>query len=99
MTTVEAPESHLRENPFQIARAQLRRVADIIEIDGIVGKTRTSTLGSRHSIAFVATADRNKWAYAHTSHSLYRVSARGGEPADPLEGGSGGDEILRRRLQ
>ena len=33
MTTVEAPESHLRENPFQIARAQLRRVADIFEID------------------------------------------------------------------
>ena len=33
MTTVEAPESHLRENPFQIAREQLRRVADIFEID------------------------------------------------------------------
>ena len=33
MTTIEAPESHLRENPFQIARAQLRRVADIFEID------------------------------------------------------------------
>ena len=33
MTTVEAPESHLRENPFEIARAQLRRVADIFEID------------------------------------------------------------------
>jgi glutamate dehydrogenase (NAD(P)+) len=33
VTTVEAPESHLRENPFQIARQQLRRVADIFEID------------------------------------------------------------------
>ncbi|MGZ4320328.1 MAG: Glu/Leu/Phe/Val family dehydrogenase [Gaiellaceae bacterium] len=33
MTTVEAPESHLRENPFQIARQQLRRVADIFDID------------------------------------------------------------------
>ena len=33
MTTIEAPESHLRENPFQIARQQLRRVADIFEID------------------------------------------------------------------
>jgi glutamate dehydrogenase (NAD(P)+) len=33
VTTVEAPESHLRENPFQIARLQLRRVADIFEID------------------------------------------------------------------
>ncbi len=28
-----APESHLRENPFQIARAQLRRVADTFGID------------------------------------------------------------------
>jgi len=33
VTTVEAPESHLRENPFDIAREQLRRVADIFEID------------------------------------------------------------------
>ena len=33
MTTVEVPESHLRENPFEIAREQLRRVADIFEID------------------------------------------------------------------
>ena len=33
MTTIEAPESHLRENPFDIAREQLRRVADIFNID------------------------------------------------------------------
>src|SRR5262245_32701659 len=33
VTTLEAPESHLRENPFQIAREQLRRVADIFDID------------------------------------------------------------------
>ncbi len=33
MTTVEAPQSHLRENPFAIAREQLRRVADIFDID------------------------------------------------------------------
>jgi len=33
VTTVEAPESHLRENPFDIAREQLRRVADIFAID------------------------------------------------------------------
>jgi glutamate dehydrogenase (NAD(P)+) len=33
VTTVEAPESHLRENPFEIAREQLRRVAEIFDID------------------------------------------------------------------
>ena len=33
MTIVEAPESHLRENPFDIAREQVRRVADIFAID------------------------------------------------------------------
>jgi glutamate dehydrogenase (NAD(P)+) len=33
VTTVEAPESHLRENPFEIAREQLRRVAEIFGID------------------------------------------------------------------
>jgi glutamate dehydrogenase (NAD(P)+) len=33
VTTVEAPVSHLRENPFEIARQQLRRVAGIFEID------------------------------------------------------------------
>jgi glutamate dehydrogenase (NAD(P)+) len=33
VTTVEAPVSHLREDPFQIAQEQLRRVADIFKID------------------------------------------------------------------
>jgi glutamate dehydrogenase (NAD(P)+) len=33
VTTVEAPQSHLRENPFEIAREQLRRVAQIFAID------------------------------------------------------------------
>ena len=33
MTTVDAPVSHLRENPFEIAREQLRRVAEVFAID------------------------------------------------------------------
>ena len=33
MTAVEAPETHLRENPFEIAREQLRRVGEFFEID------------------------------------------------------------------
>ena len=33
MTAVEAPVSHLRENPFDIARSQLRRVADVFDIE------------------------------------------------------------------
>ena len=33
MTAVDAPISHLRENPFEIARAQLRRVAATFDID------------------------------------------------------------------
>ena len=33
MTTIEAPASHLRENPFEIAREQLRRVAELFDID------------------------------------------------------------------
>jgi glutamate dehydrogenase (NAD(P)+) len=33
VTTVEAPVSHLRENPFEIAQQQLRRVADTFQID------------------------------------------------------------------
>ena len=33
MTTVEAPQTHLRENPFEIAREQLRRVAEVFGID------------------------------------------------------------------
>jgi glutamate dehydrogenase (NAD(P)+) len=32
-TLQEAPVSHLQENPFEIARAQLRRVGEIFEID------------------------------------------------------------------
>jgi glutamate dehydrogenase (NAD(P)+) len=33
VSAVEAPVSHLRENPFEIAREQLRRVAKTFEID------------------------------------------------------------------
>ena len=33
MTTVEAPTSHLRENPYEIARAQLRKVGETFAID------------------------------------------------------------------
>jgi glutamate dehydrogenase (NAD(P)+) len=33
VTTVEAPQSHLRENPFDLARQQLRRVAKTFQID------------------------------------------------------------------
>jgi glutamate dehydrogenase (NAD(P)+) len=33
VTSLEAPVSHLRENPFDIAREQLRRVADVFGID------------------------------------------------------------------
>ena len=33
MTTVEAPVSHLREDPFQLAQEQLQKVADIFKID------------------------------------------------------------------
>jgi len=33
VTAVEAPISHLRENPFEIAREQLRRVASMFDID------------------------------------------------------------------
>ena len=33
MTTVDAPTSHLRENPYDIARDQLQRVATVFDID------------------------------------------------------------------
>jgi glutamate dehydrogenase (NAD(P)+) len=33
VTTVEAPETHLRENPFELAQEQLRRVATTFQID------------------------------------------------------------------
>jgi glutamate dehydrogenase (NAD(P)+) len=33
VTTVEAPETHLRENPFELAKEQLRRVATTFQID------------------------------------------------------------------
>ena len=33
MTTVEAPASHLQENPFELAQEQLRKVGDVFKID------------------------------------------------------------------
>ena len=32
MTTAEAPASHLRENPYEIAKQQLRGVADVFGV-------------------------------------------------------------------
>ena len=32
MTTLEAPPSHLKEDPWEMARGQLRRVADLVDI-------------------------------------------------------------------
>ena len=44
MTTLEVPTSHLRENPFEIAREQLRRVAAVFDIDpnlvNVLGKCK-----------------------------------------------------------
>jgi len=33
VTTLEVPESHLRENPYDIAKEQLRRVAELFAVD------------------------------------------------------------------
>ena len=33
MSATEAPASHLRENPYEIAKTQLRRVGDVFGID------------------------------------------------------------------
>ena len=33
MTTIEAPASHLHENPYDLAKEQLRRVAELFAID------------------------------------------------------------------
>src|SRR5207248_3322166 len=33
VTTLEVPESHLRENPYDIAKEQLRRVAELFGVD------------------------------------------------------------------
>jgi glutamate dehydrogenase (NAD(P)+) len=33
VTTVEAPASHLQENPFELAQEQLRKVGDVFKID------------------------------------------------------------------
>jgi len=32
VTTVEAPPSHLKENPWEMARSQLRRIAGLIDV-------------------------------------------------------------------
>ena len=33
MTTVEAPPSHLKENPWEMAQSQLRRIAGLIDVN------------------------------------------------------------------
>ncbi len=80
MATIEAPLSHLRENPFEIAREQLRRVAEVFEIDqNLVNVLQECKKAVEVSIP-VQMDDGSTRAFAgyRVTHNIARGPSKGG---------------------
>jgi glutamate dehydrogenase (NAD(P)+) len=80
VTAVEAPVSHLRENPFEIAREQLRRVASTFEIDpnlvGVLGNCKKAV-----EVAVPVGMDNGSTRVFHgyrVTHNIARGPSKGG---------------------
>ena len=80
MTTVEAPVSHLRENPFDIAKAQLRNVARPFGIDDdLVASSRSARSRSRsRSRSRWTTASSRVFTGYRVTHNIARGPSKGG---------------------
>jgi glutamate dehydrogenase (NAD(P)+) len=80
VATAEVPVSHLRENPFDIAREQLRRVADVFDID----ENLVRVLGSCKKVVAVsipvAMDDGTTQVYEgyRVTHNVARGPSKGG---------------------
>jgi len=80
VATIEAPLSHLRENPFEIAREQLRRVAEVFEIDqNLVNVLQECKKAVEVSIP-VQMDDGSTRAFAgyRVTHNIARGPSKGG---------------------
>jgi glutamate dehydrogenase (NAD(P)+) len=80
-TLQEAPVSHLRENPFEIARAQLRRVGDAFEIDdNLIGVLSQCKKAVEVSIPTQMDDDANTRVFTgyRVTHNIARGPSKGG---------------------
>ena len=80
MSTAEAPASHLRENPFEIAKDQLRRVADVFDIDdnlvNVLGQCKKAV---SVSIPVAMDDGRTEVFQGHrVTHNIARGPSKGG---------------------
>ena len=80
MSTAEAPASHLRENPFEIAKDQLRRVADVFDIDdnlvNVLGECKKAV---SVSIPVAMDDGRTQVFQGHrVTHNIARGPSKGG---------------------
>jgi len=80
MATLEQRESHLKENPFRLARQQLRKVADIFGIDddlvGVLGECKKSV-----EVAIPTTIDDGSvrvFTGWRVTHNVARGPSKGG---------------------
>jgi glutamate dehydrogenase (NAD(P)+) len=80
VTAVEAPASHLRENPYDIARDQLRRVAEAFDIDGnlvnVLGECKKAVV-----VSIPVTMDDgqvNVYEGYRVTHNIARGPSKGG---------------------
>jgi glutamate dehydrogenase (NAD(P)+) len=80
VSTAEAPASHLRENPFEIAKDQLRRVADVFDIDdnlvNVLGQCKKAV---SVSIPVAMDDGRTEVFQGHrVTHNIARGPSKGG---------------------
>ncbi|MDQ5821828.1 MAG: Glu/Leu/Phe/Val dehydrogenase [Actinomycetota bacterium] len=80
MSTAEAPVSHLRENPFEIAKDQLRRVADVFELDqNLVKVLRECKKAVSVSIPVTMDDGNTRVFQGHrVTHNIARGPSKGG---------------------
>ena len=79
MTTAEAP-SHLRENPFELAKAQLRRVGEVFAIDpNLIGVLSQCKKGVEVSIPVsMDDGSINVFLGYRVTHNIARGPSKGG---------------------
>jgi len=85
VTTVDAPVSHLRENPYEIAKSQLRKVAKTFAIDpNLVNVLQMCKKAVSVSIP-VAMDDGTTQVFEgyRVTHNVARGPSKGGHPLSP----------------
>ena len=99
MTTVEAPVSHLHENPFELAQDQLRKVGDVFKIDqNLIEVLRVCKKAVVVSVPVVMdNGSVQAFEGYRVTHNIARGPSKGGIACDPKKLSEGELQKMTRR--